>query len=182
MSDRILHIEDPEVVPLVPKQCLIIESVDSYLLVKSSSFPFSAFLSFFYILVTFLKFTGKASRQCAGFRFTWTCSCQKSQCYYNFIWFHANFRISTVHRCTTKPKMGEKALHWGIVGCGLISGDMVEAIKLLPPNEHKVCRLFSFVISYCRINANFIDFLCFIFWKNFIQMLKANQIFSTRNC
>uniref|UniRef100_A0A915BJA7 Trans-1,2-dihydrobenzene-1,2-diol dehydrogenase n=1 Tax=Parascaris univalens TaxID=6257 RepID=A0A915BJA7_PARUN len=46
--------------------------------------------------------------------------------------------------------MGEKALHWGIVGCGLISGDMVEAIKLLPLNEHKVIAVASKSIERCK--------------------------------
>lgn len=30
------------------------------------------------------------------------------------------------------------ALRWGIVGAGLICHDFVEALRILPPNEHKV--------------------------------------------
>uniref|UniRef100_A0A914W781 Trans-1,2-dihydrobenzene-1,2-diol dehydrogenase n=1 Tax=Plectus sambesii TaxID=2011161 RepID=A0A914W781_9BILA len=33
---------------------------------------------------------------------------------------------------------GVRQLRWGIVGCGLISSDMIKAIKLLPHNEHEI--------------------------------------------
>jgi hypothetical protein len=34
----------------------------------------------------------------------------------------------------------DRQLRWGIMGAGAICSDFVEAIALLPPDEHKVSR------------------------------------------
>ncbi|KHN83682.1 Trans-1,2-dihydrobenzene-1,2-diol dehydrogenase [Toxocara canis] len=46
--------------------------------------------------------------------------------------------------------MTGKQLRWGIVGCGLISGDMVEAIRLLPSEQHKIAAVASKSLERCK--------------------------------